>query len=77
LATRLTNVQPQVREKFVEIAVQSGQRAALRDAGHVVWTNEATTAPQIIAPVVTAESALEGANSSLQYPPRKPLRLRR
>jgi hypothetical protein len=77
LAKRLENIQPAVRDKFVAIAAQSGQRAALRAAGHVV-SGEATTATAVsIAPVVTPGAAMEGSSSLFQTPMRKPLQLRR
>ncbi|MBP89219.1 MAG: hypothetical protein CMJ64_21300 [Planctomycetaceae bacterium] len=77
LARRLENIKPRVRGKFVEIAAQSSQRAALCNAGHVVWGSDAAATPVSIAPVVTPGAAMEGASSLFRSPSRKPLRLRR
>ena len=83
LANRLNTIQPRVRAQFVEVAAQASQRAALRDAGHVVWGNNQEATPAAVsvaptvAPIVTPGAAMEGASSLFRNPTRKPLRLRR
>ncbi len=78
LAGRLTNVDQPVRERFVQIATEVNHRAALRDAGQQILTDQLEATPVTTIPVVTTGPVMEGASQLFEAAPaRKPLQLRR
>jgi hypothetical protein len=78
LAGRLNNVGQPVRERFVQIATEVNHRAAIRDAGQQILSEQIQATSATTIPVVTTGPAIEGASRLFEVdPPRKPLRLRR
>lgn len=77
LAGRLNNIQPDVRDKFLEVAAIASRRATLRAAGHVIWGDEERATTVSAAPIVMPDAAMRAAHASLQHPIRKRLQLRR
>jgi hypothetical protein len=78
LAGRLNNVGQPVRERFAQIASEVNHRAALRNAGREVLTEQVQAKPVATTPTVTTEPLMEEASILFEsQSSRKPLQLRR